>query len=784
MSKVTWKRFAVCLYNLTYEVDELDIEGIEGREESYFLRYAFNRAEESVSEDRIWNWSGNLRGELATQLVIMWGKVKQAPEELDVKHVVRGGYVRLLNRALDDARFHDGPRSIVISGAPGFGKTALASYWGKYVSKHRNATVCSILLFGNNPDESSNPTTPRQALEQLSAHLEGGKPVAIPDNEVAAAIRFRKLAAEHNAVVILDDAADKSHIELLLPTTEQYVAVVTTRSPLTSLEHSFVPIRLEPMNNDESLEVLKKNVPPERRGPDDQLRLIAEYAAGMPLALRNLASRLKRGMQSAQLIRQLEQAGARLKVMSTKDRDKNLQIIFSTSYDQLSDEGRRAYHMLSARLGKGVDWYSVTLVAEKDETNANEIVDSFDSVGLIDYAAGRFEVHDLLRQFGIEKCADANEYRTAVDRLLTGYYGAVNLAFDKANPNNPMVDHHFIDAERWKGRRAADNWISDHAKISTWFAGERLAFVDLTKRACALEPPAPFGPRLASSLFYLLETGNWWDDWEQVTAAGLKALKQQDDPPFHGFLLRNRARITMIKVRDDLDQLRLPEALPPEKAAELRERCERAIAQYDKSIQLLGLPGALPGAKAVAIREVADTRLQLGRIEPTMDNLEATRDAYLAAEELFAGQKNPIASLSLSLGDVYALMGKNHYGDALARYTIALDYALPPLDDRPYTHGALAGHGLTKRAELAVKMEEKTEAVVSWFDKAQEAFRYYDNWRHEARLLVRKYVLLKGVTSRDVVRTDLARAHELLTNNKQVEEADVVAAYQAEAGLA
>ncbi|MFF0527800.1 hypothetical protein ACFYT3_05370 [Nocardia amikacinitolerans] len=697
------------------------------------------------------------------------------------------GYLRLteytdrLDTALSEARRGIGPRTVVISGGPGYGKTMLAEDWATNAGEREGLKVCFIRLFGYNAKAGRSRTTATGALTELYNFF--GLRLSLDTvNDVEA--EFRRLAAEHELIVVLDDAANEGHVKELLPRRgDSYFVVVTSRPPLNMLQTSQMveSLPLRRLDLDRSVELLRLNISADLIQSNSSLDLLAKYACGIPIALRVVAARLESGYESiSELAESLGEAGALLDPVSPGDEATNLRVIFQSSYKHLDENSQRTYRMLSARLGAGIDTYSAGLVADLSERESKQVVTVFESLGLIDRLSGyRFDVHDLLRDYATEECIKADEFREATDRLLQGYYGCVNLAFDKANPKNPMVDGDFINPDGWRGHQAADRWISRSNTVSAWFAGEREAFVDLAKRACEMEPPARFGPRLAASLFYLLEIGNWWDDWKQVTDAGLEALDRQDDPPFRGFLLRNRARIAMIEVRDDLDRLRLAEELPPDKATDLRERCEQAISQYGESIQLLGQPGA----KAVAIREVADTRLQLGRVEPTMDNLDAARDAYLTAEQLFANQPNPLASLSLSLGDVYALMGSDHYINALELYNNALAYALEPLDDRPYTHGALAGHGLAKRAVLMKKMGDEQEAARS-FDEALKAFRYYNNWRDEARVLVRKCIFLADLLEQDELAANLAHAHAMFTEHRLAEDAEVVTELQMKHGFA
>ncbi|MBF6341699.1 hypothetical protein IU450_38345 [Nocardia abscessus] len=457
----------------------------------------------------------------------------------------------------------------------------------------------------------------------------------------------------------------------------------------------------------------------------------------------------------------------------------NFRTILSASYQLMGTETRRIYRMLSQRLGKRIDPYSVCLVAEASLDSARKIVRKFESVGLIDRTDGfTFDVHDLLREFASEQCSD-EETRTAIDRLTIGFYGAVNVAFDTVNPGNPMVDHPFISG--WSGRADAEEWIeTSHSHRTTdWFIDHLSVFVDSAKRACELTPPAPFGPRLAASLFYFLEITNHWHDLEQVTNVALANSEEKSDPTTFGYLLRNSARLIMMRTRDSLDRIR-SESLPPVEVARLQSSCRSAIMMYERSITLLGSNTRFPDAGKVTVREIADTRLQLARIDPTASNLEAAEDAYRSAAQQFEGAENPTASLSLSYGEVLRMM--NRFDDALQRFEIALNYALAPVAGRPLRHGPLAGHGLAKQAFLFTQTGNQ-QAAVDAFDRSIGIFHSYGNWLDEARTLARKGHLLAEVIGTDEARSALERSEKLLRDNGR-SEADVASRWLSELGAA
>lgn len=700
----------------------------------------------------------------------------------------RPDYLQQLDDAIVATR-HGGPVVWDLYGPGGYGKTTLAGQWARHIHKeHADMPWCLIDLKGFG-DKDAVKVNPSGAYERLCAAL--GLPAERELDDDTSAIKFRKLAAERRMLVILDNVADVHQVRPLLPRDEPYVVLITSRSLLHGLQNRGVtiqPIRLELMSPKESVAVLKRNIKDRLAYPESALTDLAAYSCGLPRALRCIASIIDNEIETAtELARNLARTGAKNshhERLSRTDEDENFQKIFTSSYGHLTPTEQRIFRMVSPRLGHGIDPYTIGVLADARKDQAEQTAFRFAQVGLVERTTGyRFNIHDLLREFARDQCSD-DEVPEATERLLASYYGCVNHAFNHENPNNRMIDHAYL--ADWDGIDAAEAWMYPPSQVDgctgrnrtgEWFARERACLVDLVKSVCDSDTPPALAPRLAYSLFYLLERGNYWSDWRDVTDAGLSALERLDDPSTRGLLLRNKARLAWIDVRGAHDRLRLTPMDDQERQAH-QDACRTALKLYGESIDMLERDCALPGVIPVVRREIGDVHLQLAKLSPIgpdRTNLAAAECAYLNVKQSLTDDANAMASLCVSLGELYTLMGDPHScRKAHDRLNTALSYALAPTEDSAYTHPSTAGHGRVKLGELLAH-EGKLDQAAEAFDLACDAFGSFDEdggWIHRARALVRKADLLGSLTGRDVAQ-DLQNAEAVLLAHESP-EADAV----------
>ncbi|MEU9734378.1 BTAD domain-containing putative transcriptional regulator [Streptomyces sp. NPDC048002] len=161
------------------------------------------------------------------------------------------------------------PGPVVISGAPGIGKTALALQ-AAHLTREAFPGGCFTVVL-TTPD--GEPLGADEARHRL------------PPPDSAAGRRL----------LVLDDAASAEQVRPLLPSAAEGVAVITSRRGLASLvaTHGGFVLRLDAFDDEESYRLLVATVGAERVAAEpDAARALARVCGHFPLGLRIAAARL------------------------------------------------------------------------------------------------------------------------------------------------------------------------------------------------------------------------------------------------------------------------------------------------------------------------------------------------------------------------------------------------------------------------------------------------------------------------------------------------------------
>ncbi|GAA3294653.1 hypothetical protein Dvina_51085 [Dactylosporangium vinaceum] len=137
----------------------------------------------------------------------------------------RAGAIARLDRLVP------GVRAVVLTGAGGVGKTALAVHYGHRIADRFPGGALLLNLRGCDP---TGPLPPADALRMVLAAL-GVAPADLPLGMAARTGLYRSLTARRGVLLLLDDAADADQVRPLLPAAGDSIALVTARAPLTGL---------------------------------------------------------------------------------------------------------------------------------------------------------------------------------------------------------------------------------------------------------------------------------------------------------------------------------------------------------------------------------------------------------------------------------------------------------------------------------------------------------------------------------------------------------------------
>jgi DNA-binding SARP family transcriptional activator len=148
--------------------------------------------------------------------------------------------------------------TVLVSGPPGVGKTALAIAAAEKV----HSCVPDGELYVNLRGLTENPLNPAEATTAMLRAL-GIAPSAMPDGVDNRRSLYRTLLSERRMLVLLDDAADTQQVLPLIPGPGRSLVIVASRRRLTGVQAD-LRLALDPLSTPEALQMLGNLIGPER----------------------------------------------------------------------------------------------------------------------------------------------------------------------------------------------------------------------------------------------------------------------------------------------------------------------------------------------------------------------------------------------------------------------------------------------------------------------------------------------------------------------------------------
>ncbi|BCY11641.1 helix-turn-helix domain-containing protein [Actinoplanes sp. L3-i22] len=228
--------------------------------------------------------------------------------------------------------------AVLISGAPGTGKTTLAV---------RAARACPAdrYFFVDLHGLDVAPPEPVTVLGRLLRAADPGIR-AVPGNPAEAAALWHRMLDGQRWVVVLDNAAGESQVRPLLPPAGSAVVLVTSRRRLSGLD-GVRRLTVDALPADDAVRLLAAIVEDHEATADDVLRRIAGLCGNLPLALRIAGNRLlsRPGWTPRDLLNRLAAPERRLDTLVAGDL--GLTAAFRLSYRQATGPARRLLHRLA-----------------------------------------------------------------------------------------------------------------------------------------------------------------------------------------------------------------------------------------------------------------------------------------------------------------------------------------------------------------------------------------------------------------------------------------------------
>ncbi|BCJ75334.1 SARP family transcriptional regulator [Catellatospora sp. IY07-71] len=446
--------------------------------------------------------------------------------------------------------------AIVVSGAPGVGKTALAVHWAHRIASRFPDGQLHLNLRGFDPGgvAMAPADAVRRALDALGVAAE-----QLPATADAQAAQYRSVVAGRRMLIVLDNARDPAHVRPLLPGTPGCLLLVTSRDQLAGLvaADGAYPLPLEPLAPADARLLLTRRV--------GAARLAAEPAAvaemldrcgGLPLALVILAARaaLNRRLPLAAVAGELRGDG-RLDALTTGEPETDLRAVFSWSYHALAPPSGRLFRLLGLHPGPEVTAPAAASLLASTVTEARRQLAELVRAGLAgEPVPGRYALHDLVRAYAAEvaRIEPARGRRAAELRMLDHYlhtaYAAEQLT--QPRPDDPLTEPSpaaVVKAE-----------VADAGQALAWLEAERAVLVAAVERAATVSPGRAW--RLARTLATYLDRRGHWADLATVQQLAVAAARQDGVPRARAVAHRSLARAYIRLRRMDEAQAELRQA--------------------------------------------------------------------------------------------------------------------------------------------------------------------------------------------------------------------------------
>ncbi|WP_244210614.1 AfsR/SARP family transcriptional regulator [Amycolatopsis kentuckyensis] len=328
-----------------------------------------------------------------------------------------------LDAAMDAARSGGTPMLSAITGAGGLGKTWLARRWAHHRLDRFPDGQLFVDLRGYSPD--NRPMAPATALRGFLTAL-GVEAGSMPPETLGRSALFRSLTAGRRILVVLDNAAGTDQVVPLLPGGGSCAVVVTSRNQLAGLVigHDALRVPLHVLSDGEARGLLgarlgTTRVEAEHTAVDELVGL----CGGLPLALSVIAGRAGTPLSAA--VSELRESG--LDGLADDDPSASLPAVLSWSYRALTEEQATAFGVLAGTPGPDTGLPAAANLTGLAPARAKAVLRSLEQASLLEYANGRYRMHDLVRAYAARQLP-AGVRDTAVGRVLDFYAHTAHAA--------------------------------------------------------------------------------------------------------------------------------------------------------------------------------------------------------------------------------------------------------------------------------------------------------------------------------------------------------------------
>ncbi|WP_308206204.1 AfsR/SARP family transcriptional regulator [Actinoallomurus spadix] len=363
---------------------------------------------------------------------------------------------------------------VLIEGMPSVGKTALAVKAAHDLAEHFPDGCFFLPLHGHDADHL--PESPAAALSEL-LQLAGLAPTNIPRETAARAGLWRDTMEGRRALLVLDDALNEDQVRPLLPGTSDCRVIITSRRHLAGIDGHHR--RLGVLPTADAVALFTRIAEPGAAAAPDAVTGAVRLCGGLPLAIRLAATRWRdRQVSSLETLAE-DLRGPHENIAGLQD--PALAATFALSYRDLSIAQRRIFRRLGFSPVAEVTPAAVAVLAGIPVHEAERTLADFADHYLIEEtAAGRFQLHDLIRQYAMALPAREDpefDVRRAVGRMLDHYLLTADMA------DRMLFPHHVRAGVAGTDRGVPVQPFPDEESAASWLAAERKNLVRLAQYA-------------------------------------------------------------------------------------------------------------------------------------------------------------------------------------------------------------------------------------------------------------------------------------------------------------
>lgn len=427
------------------------------------------------------------------------------------------------------------PLILVLSGAGGIGKTALAVKW---LSNLRDRFPDGQLQVNLGGFALGGEVATGEVLGRFLRGL-GVPPANVPLNEEEQAALYRSMTADKRLLVLLDNAGSVAQVRPLLPASPHSLVVVTSRRRLSPLLASGAQlVSLDPLVVEDGVAMLAKVLGAERVTSEAPFaQQLVGLCDGLPLALSivssGLVARPRRTL--ARLATELADVRRRLAVLSSGE-ELSVNSVFDLSYQALPDEAARLYRLLGVCPGSEFGIGAAAATMDSSVSWVEDLLGVLVDASLLEESGeDRYRFHDLVRLHARERAEaeDTDEQRrAALRRVLEWYLHAASATRFLTTPDQELSEHDFVYTP------ADPVSFADRTEALDWLEWERPNLIAAVKAAEEHAMPA-LGWRLADAMWPLFLLHKHYRDFLEVSHIGVRCAREWGDR-WAEAIMRNR----------------------------------------------------------------------------------------------------------------------------------------------------------------------------------------------------------------------------------------------------